>query len=399
MTFDTPELSRHRVRLARHLSFVGFAGLGMALVMASVVGYFHHPREVERLLMLPYVLSLGGWGASFAVWFARFRRAAVVSIDAAGVSFSTAAPVPRASIASAYVLSRASTTTVEIVAHDGDVHAVVVPDFSAGGAVVAALGFGPGARRQTIDLAARKRRLLNLAIGFGAYQVASFSAVPLMLFTVFAAPSSRGAPLVYLWVAIVLPLLYRAFKRRTRAPVLEVGDDGLTIRRNRKSQFYPRASIHGAQLVAGSAQITLSTGTGNVVVGGSVLDRDRAQAVLDAMRTRWTQPQPQLPPIASFLRGGRDLAAWEADLRVRIATAGYRDASGVTVDDADTVLRSASAPAEARIGAALALKAAGQRVRIADAIAPVADTDLREALEAVAEETVDLRKLTKALGR
>ena len=301
MTFDTPELTRHRVRLARNLSFVGFAGMACALIVAGIVGYLE-PRHFARFATVPYLLSLGGWGASFAVWFSRFKRPAVVTIDAGGVDFSTAPRVPRTSIASAYVIVRASGTAVEIVEHDGDVHAVVVPDAAAGAAVVAALGFGPGARRQTINLAARKRRFLNIAIGFGAYQVASLTGMPIMVFSLLVMRGRGSSPLMFLWIMIVLPLIYRAFRRRTRAPVLEIGDDGMTIRRNLKSQFYPRAGIQSAQLVPGSASLTLATVMGNAIVAGSALDRARSQAVLDAMRTRWMHAPAPLPRLASFLR-------------------------------------------------------------------------------------------------
>ena len=332
------------------------------------------------------------------MWFSRFKRPAVVTIDAGGVDFSTASRISRASIGSAYVIERRSGTTVEIVELDGDVHAVVVPDASAGAAVVAALGFGQGARRQAIDLGARKRRWLNVAIGFGAYQLASFTAIPMMLVSMFALRGAPGAPpLMFVWIMIVLPLLYRAFKRRTRAPVIEIGDDGMTIRRSLKSQFYPRGTIYGANPVPGTASLTLSTSIGNAVIGGSILDRERSQAVLDTMRSRWAQPAAPLPRFAAYLREGRDLAVWEADLRVRIATAGYRDASGVTVEDAEAVLRNASAPVDARVGAALALKAAGERVRIADATAPISDEALREALEAVADGHDEPAKLAKVL--
>ena len=94
MTFDTPELTRHRVRLARNLSFVGFAGMACALIVAGIVGYLE-PRHFARFATVPYLLSLGGWGASFAVSFSRFKRPAVVTIDAGGVDFSTAPRIPR----------------------------------------------------------------------------------------------------------------------------------------------------------------------------------------------------------------------------------------------------------------------------------------------------------------
>ena len=71
----------------------------------------------------------------------------------------------------------------------------------------------------------------------------------------------------------------------------------------------------------------------------------------------------------------------------RLRAEGYE--LSASYQDADAVVRNPQAPADARIGAALALAAAGERVRVADAAAPVAEPRLRIALEAVAEGRED----------
>src|SRR5207253_2417754 len=74
------------------------------------------------------------------------------------------------------------------------------------------------------------------------------------------------------------------------------------------------------------------------------------------------------PRAAAFERGGekRDVGAWKSALRGTL-DAGYR-AAGTTVEDANAVLASTGSTIEQRLGAALALRVAGeppQRIRIA----------------------------------
>ena len=57
MTFDTPELTRHRVRLAQTLSFVGFAGMTAGMVLAAGVRYLQ-PHSFAFAAAIPYLLSV-----------------------------------------------------------------------------------------------------------------------------------------------------------------------------------------------------------------------------------------------------------------------------------------------------------------------------------------------------
>jgi hypothetical protein len=88
---------------------------------------------------------------------------------------------------------------------------------------------------------------------------------------------------------------------------------------------------------------------------------------------------------AAFERGGEDVVAWRTKLK-RALDGGYREAS-FTVDDAMRVLDAPGATNEQRVGAALALRVAGeppQKIRVAagDAV----DPELRAAFEAIADD-------------
>jgi hypothetical protein len=220
-------------------------------------------------------------------------------------------------------------------------------------------------------------------------------------FTGVVAPVAMALFLIA--IAVALPLVYRDLKQRARAPVIAIGDDGIVISKGKKHAFYPRMALAGGRRVAGRPALAFSTPAGDVLVSGVLLDDDKTEAVLHTARTRWSGPGAAafVPPdrAAAFARHGRPIADWQADLRARLATTGYRGSAAVTVEDAEAVLRSAAAPAELRVGAALALAAAGERFRVAEAIGPVAEPQLRVALEHVADERDDPAALEVAMAR
>jgi len=99
-------------------------------------------------------------------------------------------------------------------------------------------------------------------------------------------------------------------------------------------------------------------------------------------------------------RQGRPLAAWEADIRrFALTPAGFRD-QALGSADFETLLADARAPADQRIGAALALRAidpsAHGRIRIAADTS--ANQELQAALRACAqeEEPLDEEPLNRA---
>ena len=78
-----------------------------------------------------------------------------------------------------------------------------------------------------------------------------------------------------------------------------------------------------------------------------------------------------------YERGGRPLAEWRDHLAQAMNQASYRH-NAATVDEAATVLRSAQATPEQRVGAALAMRVAGQpKERIRVAVDAAADDRVR----------------------
>ncbi len=99
-------------------------------------------------------------------------------------------------------------------------------------------------------------------------------------------------------------------------------------------------------------------------------------------------------------RDGRTLARWREALRAVVAGDGYRTRH-VDRSDLLVVLEDAAAPAERRIGAALALRELdGQeaRVRIGAVAAAVANDRLRVALDGIGQDSVDEAAIEEALA-
>src|SRR5262249_18369760 len=105
------------------------------------------------------------------------------------------------------------------------------------------------------------------------------------------------------------------------------------------------------------------------------------------------------PPerFAAFERAGASLAEWKDHIRASIEQTGYRTAAS-PVEDAAEIVRSPHAAPDQRIGAALALRIAGEppdRIRVA--AGAVVDDDVRGALEAIADD--DDARAERALRR
>ena len=98
------------------------------------------------------------------------------------------------------------------------------------------------------------------------------------------------------------------------------------------------------------------------------------------------------PSLERLDRRGRPLAAWREELGKLLSSQGGDYRSTVTAEDLGAVIEDAAAPAERRIGAAVALAARAQgeaRRRVRIAAQACADEDLRRALEAAAEGEIE----------
>jgi hypothetical protein len=194
-------------------------------------------------------------------------------------------------------------------------------------------------------------------------------------------------------------LAYHFLKKLLRPPTLVIGDDGIAYSAGITKRFVPRSAVTSVEQPHTSAPLVVHTIAGGpIVVNASVLDPPRRTAAAQLAYERLVATPRGAEPPAAFGREGRSVSAWRAHLRGLFDAGGYRTA-GTSVDDAAAVLKNAAATPEQRIGAALALRVAGEppeKIRVAAESA--ADERVRVALEAVAESDDDV-KIEKALRR
>lgn len=308
--------------------------------------------------------------------------------------------IPLARIAGAMVVERevfgAFVPSVEIQLASGDILTARLPEPRSAHLVVRSLGFGPGARRVDASLAKPTRRLLHPLLGFAAYilaMVVTFGGSSLF-------SAAAGFEFIYTVYPLVALALYLGVTRYFRAPEVTIGDDGLAIRL-RRPELIPLSDIEKVG-ASGPALVVQRRSGARTMVHGSGLDPGRVMAVARALEERLRPSATTTDRFAHYDRAGRALAEWRAHLARSMNESSYRQ-NAATVDEAAAVLQSAQATPEQRVGAALALRVAGQpkeRIRIASETS--ADERVREALEAVAEAgegEADDPVLEKALQR
>ena len=309
--------------------------------------------------------------------------------------------IPLADVVGALVVHREMfggfTATVEVELTTGDLLTARLPDPRSASAVVTALGFGAGGKRVHASFAKPTRRLLHPLFGAVAYVCGML----LMIGLTSLGGASGGFELAYALYPLVSLLIYAGSRRLLRAPEVTVGEDGVLLKRRFGTMFVPRAEIFFASAL-GSTFIIERRGGERIVLSGVALDLARRQAVVRVIEERLTPSATTADRYTHYERGGRVLAEWRAHLAAAMNQASYRH-NAATVDEAAAVLHSVEATPEQRVGAALALRVAGQpKERIRIAVDATADERVRAALEAVAESRdgeVDDHAVEKALQR
>ena len=288
--------------------------------------------------------------------------------------------------------------TLEIELTNGDRLTARSPDLDAPHTVARALGFGPAGKRVHTSLAKPTRRLIHPLLGLVAY-VASLGAA--MGFADYVRPGGNEFDVAFAAYPLVTLLLYAALGRLVRAPEVTVGDDGVLVKGLLRSHFIAGRDIAfvsaGPDSPDGTLAIEERSGK-RVAVVSVLLDEARLAAVSRLVGELASPRGPIADRFAHYDRAGRPLAAWRDHLAHAMNDSSYRQ-NAATVDEAASVLRSAEATPEQRVGAALALRVAGQpRERIRVAVEGAADDRMREALEAVADADDDV-VIEKALKR
>lgn len=388
-----------RVRLARYLGRMAIGSAAGALVTGSVAaafGAYGIGRLVGSSLFLmiaPLLL------ASFAVWFRRTPLPGEVTFDAHGLDVlcgATRRRIDRTQIASAYAVARyvrgGVAPTVELELAGGDLVSFEVTSEEVALRVVDDLGFGRGKKRIRISLGSPARRLYHLFLGVVAYYVGSLAALPIL----FASSTMTGAQPMFggLVSAAVMVGMYAFLRGLLRAPEVTIGDDGVLYRSGRKRRFLPGAAITAVEQPSVALPLLLRSDRENpLAIHGSALDFDRRTAVARLAYERFVGPAAPAAgddlTAAQFARGGRTLEAWREHLRAHANDVGYREAAR-PVDVAAAVLHSPRSTNDERVGAALAMRVAGEppeRIRVAASAA--ADEHLRVALETIADDDDD----------
>ena len=343
-------------------SLGGFAAFG-------AVGIFAWP-----LFILSYILSLTQTTAAGGVEVSRTELVVVAG--------GRRRAIPLSRVAGALVVHREMfggfVPTVEVELTSGDLLTARLPDPRSAQAVVSALGFGPGGKRVHASLAKPTRRLLNPLLGFLAYVVS------MSVMIGASGKFAEGFELGYALYPVVALALYAGLKRLLRAPEVTVGEDGILLKRRFGRTFVPRNDINFVAAAGSSLVIERRSGP-RITVSGVALDLARRMAVARVVEERSGPTATTADRFTHYERGGRVLAEWRAHLAQAMNQASYRH-NAATVDEATAVLHSAQATPEQRVGAALALRVAGQpKERIRIAVDAAADERVREALEAVVE--------------
>ena len=402
VTFASGGISWTRVRTPRLISRVAKAlyatsalsALGLAYSAMAWFGLFGVIGLLAwPLFILSIILSLTQ--TTFAGGLAVSRTELVVHGRGSRRTF-----IPLAKIVGALIVHREMfggfVPTVEIELKNGDLLTARLPDPSSAAAVVRALGFGAGGKRVHASLAKPTRRLIHPLLGFVAYVAAMVAML---------GPSWGGGRARFEYPFAVYPvvalLLYAGLKRLVRPPEVTIGEDGVMLKRRFGRTFVPRADIALVSAHGSSIVVERRSG-GRVLLSGFALDHARGQAVARVVDERSGPAATTADRFAHYERGGRVLAEWRAHLAQAMNQASYRH-TAATIDEAAAVLHSAEATPEQRVGAALALRVAGQpKERIRVAVDAAADDRVREALEAVADARdgeVDDPVVEKALQR
>ena len=382
-------VTRRQLGSARRLSFVAKVSFVVALVAVGAgsgeLGGGSVQSAIAIVGSLAGLLCMATAVASLAAGGLRLPETARVRVDSEGLELEARVVrerIPLTSIRSALAVERrdrrsgAARGFLDLALRGGDELLLEVSTLGEAEALVARLGFGPAGRRVTVDLARPGRRWLHLLYAYLAYQLTSVAIAPLA----WLAAAGMDRPLSglvllasYLVLALLVTSAYALMKRLFAAPVVTVGRDGVVVLwrgRQRRLSLRPGVAPHEDPALRFSA------------LG---LDSDRRWALWRLVAARASAGAPDVP-AGSFERGGRDLAAWRAHLEAAMRDGSYRTA-GLAPDAAARVLESVQATPEQRVGAALALRVAGEDgARIRVAAEACADEALGEALVAIADD-------------
>lgn len=301
------------------------------------------------------------------------------------------------SVQAGYIVPAGRRVRAELHLEGGDMLVAETEDDATAEKILHVAGVDASQQRARIPLSEPIAQVI-----VGVILASLFAIVTLPFSVALLRAASIPAAVLMVWMAVVA-LVGWSLARRTGAPEVTVGTDGVSYRAGLRRRFIPMSEIEGVTYAGGVFTFSLGGGRKQQISGAGGLNPAQAAAlerrvreVLAARRTG------NLPAQLELLdRRGRNLSEWTAALST-LARAGssYR-AVGLSADDLAAIVVSPDVTPERRLGAALALQAAGDPAaaeRIHTAAAQCASGRLRVALERVGEGAVDHEALEEALA-
>jgi hypothetical protein len=252
-----------------------------------------------------------------------------------------------------------------------------------------------------------RRRTMRMQLGETAFlDIMTWLVGPAVVLPITMALGRRApwpGPLNVLVFMGLFWLLFRLVRALWGPAAVVIGADGLILRGALRTRFIPFGRL--ASVDAGPEHLVLHLTDGTSASARvrhlSAAQIEQLRARLDAATAAWKAGAPGPAALARLDRNGRAPEAWRAALEALLhGPEGYREAA-VTREDLLSVLENPGAPAERRIGAALALAArpSGEdRVRIRVAAEACANPRMRIALEQVARAEVEDAAIEEALA-
>jgi len=393
-----PPFASNETALVQRSPWIRRAVLISVAVWALGVGVaalLHLPGLQEKLT---YVLAVALSAAAIAAGRSRqpHEVGGRVEVDERGLSFDGRLVVPRAAMSGAVLVPRGDLLPWVRVRHGGLRRAtdVRVRDREQGRALLVALGFDASQRAATFQLASRAiideklrdrlkvLRAVTYAVPFGA-----------LFFAVASGHAAAAVAVLPLWITVLLAQVALLFVP-TR---LVIGADGLLLSwcgRRRFIAYSEIAVINGLQCSTETSpalrgiQLRLTTDEAVVLwVEDAEQLYERAGEAVVAWWRREAAAQSAL-----VARGGRDVQTWlrALDGIEAHASVSYRTAS--MAEELWRIVEDVSAPADARAGAAVALRRwiddAG-RARLHRAAVTTAHPRLRIAIESAASGSTE----------
>lgn len=400
--------------------------LGWAAVFSAVVPWL--PSLIGAAAGLPGLMNAGmvvgflglllGAGLALAaplVNFVQSRAPALVAVESGDLVYlqgEKRRSIPRNQIVGGVVVPSPKNATLEVYLKDGDLIRIAVDDARTGDAILDELGIGATNRRARIDLADDSRKLLVALPRLVVTALFWFMMLG-MAVQQYQAAFGHKLPGTFMgpWLACLVGT-FLLWQRLARPASIEVGSDGVTIKRALEERFLPHASTarvwaHGKQVFFSDTSGTLTSVGGSLAQAGAEDGAHAAPTALAAVyrieEARRAAGGEQVPEqlAAQLDHDGRSVESWRRDLEdVMAPGAGYRSAA-LSPDDVEKVLADPYAPIDRRIGAAVALTAArvpGAPERIRVAAGATSNDELRNALEKVADGRTDQQAEDEAIA-